>query len=108
MVTIVAWLMCWYMSMSDQRTRTSVVNPLATQLLVPVPLVRVMLRIWRAATERVARSRASPWRDLGERAPRLVHPGAVDLLPLGDLLLSRSHRVSPTASTSKHNARSDP
>ena len=30
-----------------------------SQPLVPVPLVRVMLRIWRAATDSVARSRSS-------------------------------------------------
>ena len=44
MVTIVAWLTCWYMSMSDQRTGTGVANRSVTQWL-PVPLVRVMLRI---------------------------------------------------------------
>jgi hypothetical protein len=26
MVTIVAWFTCWYMSMSDQRTGTGVMN----------------------------------------------------------------------------------
>ena len=31
MVTIVAWLMCWYMSMSDQRTCTGATNPIVTQ-----------------------------------------------------------------------------
>ena len=61
-VTIVAWLTCWYMSMSDQRTCTGAVNPSDPSRCalghpdVPVPLVLVMLRIWRAATDSVARS----------------------------------------------------
>ena len=60
MVTIVAWLTCWYMSMSDQRTGTGVRESRSrhAHVDVPVPLVRVMLRIWRAATDSVARSRS--------------------------------------------------
>ena len=52
---MVAWLTCWYMSMSDQRTGTGATNPGLTRSIL-VPLVRVMRRIWRAATDSVARS----------------------------------------------------
>ena len=66
---MVAWLMCWYMSMSDQRTGTGVTKPywcstrktlIGRHPVVPVPLVLVMLRIWRAATDNVARSCSPP------------------------------------------------
>ena len=62
---MVAWLMCWYMSMSDQRTCTGATKR-HRHPEVPVPLVRVMLRIWRAATDNVARSRSPRLVDLGQ------------------------------------------
>ena len=41
MVTMVAWLTCWYMSMSDQRTGTGATKsgPGCVTRSVPVPLV---------------------------------------------------------------------
>ena len=104
MVTMVAWLMCWYMSISDQRTCTGEGRRHPED---PVPLVRVMLRIRRAATDSVARSCASSsYISVNVRRARATS-GAVRHLPLCDLSSPLSSG-SPTASTSKHSARSDP
>ena len=105
MVTIVAWLMCWYMSMSDHRTCTGASK--ASHPVVPVPPVRVMLRSWRAATDSVARSSSPlPYISVSVRWARLTRELFV-VSHSGDLLLAGLIRL-PTASTSKHRALMEP
>ena len=97
--------MCWYMSMSDQRTGTGATNPTLNST-IPLPLVRVMRRICRAATDSVARS-FSPlsWISVSVRRARSTRDAL--MCSHSAIFSSPLSSGSPTASTSKHNDRSE-
>src|SRR4051794_4264977 len=87
-VTMVPWLTCWYMSMSDQRTGTGVVN-LSVMSAGGSRSTRPRHAANLTGGHRQRREVHLPvLEDLVERATRPRHPGAVGQFPLLDLLFA--------------------
>src|SRR3984957_8049964 len=113
-VTMVAWLTCWYMSMSDQRTGTAATNPVVTCAAPPglfgshCPVDRRRRGSTCCPSPAGARHRANLARrhrqcgqvlltafmNFAQRSPCPLHSRRAGVLPLGDLLFAGFIRLA--------------